>query len=382
MNCPHCGRDSDPLFKFCLHCGKELGAKKPVKKPATKVAEAPTPAPEPEPQVEATAEPALEPTPAPAPAAVEEPTVDPVVESTAPVPEVEDEVVDESAADPLEAMETTSDDPVKTPDHARCPRCRAKVPADAATCPLCGYEFGDGGAEPERQADVAAIVQAPLPGDAVGYLISVSSVDGRETTKLPLKAGVNSLGRGDDADIRFPEDDLLSPLHLQIVVDGDMAMLTEPGSRNGTYLRATEQVKLDDGSLFRIGQQLLRFESLETLPPIVTNDEEGTEILGSPAGNRTWGRLTQVVTEDQTGSCFLLTSENVFLGRERGNITFPGDRYISGTHAVITRKPDGPYLRDVGSSNGTYVKIQGGAQIAAGQYFLAGRQLFKLYLEN
>ncbi len=362
MNCPHCGRDSDPLFKFCLHCGKELGGKKPVKKPAPRV-ETPEPAPEPVLSIEE--------------------------EMTAPVPDVDDDVTPVPAATPKPASEPVATSVAAPPEPvgakaeeslARCPRCRAKVPAEAATCPLCGYEFGQGGADSARQGDLESIIQAPLPEDAVGYLISVSSVDGRETTKLPLKSGVNSLGRGEDCDIRFPEDDLLSPLHLQIIVERDSAMLTEPGSRNGSFLRATDQVKLDDGALFRIGQQLLRFEDLEKLAPVVTNQEDGTDVLGSPAGARTWGRLAQVVTEEQTGSCFLLSSENVFLGRERGNITFPGDRYISGTHAVITRKADGPYLRDVGSSNGTYVQINGGAQIVAGQYFLAGRQLFKLYL--
>jgi pSer/pThr/pTyr-binding forkhead associated (FHA) protein len=214
----------------------------------------------------------------------------------------------------------------------------------------------------------------------VGYLISVSSVDGRETTKLPLRPGVNTLGRGEDVDLRFPEDDLLSPLHLKVEVEGKAARLLEPGSRNGTFLRATEQVKLANGSLFRVGQQLLRFEDLESLENVVPDPGDGTQVLGSPAGARTWGRLAQVVSEDLAGSCFLLTSENVFLGRERGNITFPGDRYISGTHAVITRKADGPYLRDVGSSNGTYIQLHGEAEIQTGQYFLAGRQLFKLYL--
>ena len=362
MNCPHCGRDSDPLFKFCLHCGKELGGKKPAKKPAASQEAAPP----------------AEPTPAAAPP--EEPTATtPDVESTA------GEAVLAEAPDPAPAaaLEPAPAAALEAePEHARCPRCRAKVKTDAASCPLCGYEFGEGGAEPARAEDVAAIVQAPLPDDAVGYLISVSSVDGRETTKLPLRPGVNTLGRGKECDLRFPEDDLLSPLHLTVEVDGKIARLQEPGSRNGTFVRATEQVKLANGSLFRVGQQLLRFEDLESLANVVPDPGDGTQVLGSPAGARTWGRLAQVVTEELAGSCFLLTSENVFLGRERGNITFPGDRYISGTHAVITRKADGPYLRDVGSSNGTYVQLAGEADIVTGQYFLAGRQLFKLYLEK
>jgi len=222
------------------------------------------------------------------------------------------------------------------------------------------------------------------PGDdRVGYLISVSSVDGRETVKMPIRKGENTLGRA-KCDLAIQEDDLLSPVHLRNLVNDDGSILSTSESRNGAFLRMTDQVHLKHGDQFRLGQQLLRYEELGRLDSIVGSPEgeEDTQILGSPGGPKAWGRLTQVVSENLTASSFLLTSENVFLGRERGNITFPGDRYISGTHAVVTRKADGTYLRDVGSSNGTYIRLKGEVRVASGQYFLAGRQLFKLYLEK
>jgi len=263
----------------------------------------------------------------------------------------------------------------------RCPRCRAKIAADSTTCRLCGFRLGQTPAAAERGApDGGPDPQQGSPKKpGVGYLISVSSVDGRETVRVQLKAGTNTLGRG-SCDIRFPEDDLLAPQHLSLEVTEKNAQLLPDDTRNGTYLRMTDQVLLAHGDLFRIGQQLLRYEDLAEVEPLVTPHEEGTQVLGSPSGPKAWGRLTQVVGETVDGNTFLLASENVFLGRERGNITFPGDRYISGTHAVLTRKPDGTWLRDVGSSNGTYVRVPGPTPIPSGQFFLAGRQLFKLQL--
>jgi pSer/pThr/pTyr-binding forkhead associated (FHA) protein len=342
MQCPHCGRESDPLFKFCLHCGKELGGRK-APKAEPKPAE-----PKAEPKVEARPEPKPEPKPEPA----------------------------QAKAAPGSAPEAAADGA-----SVRCPRCRAKIAAGVPVCRLCGFKIGQGQGAPERAVAEPGpeTVMASTRKPGLGYLISVSSVDGRETVRVQLKAGKNTLGRG-SCDIRFPEDDLLAPQHLTLEVSEKEAQLIPEDSRNGTYLRMSDQVQVGHGNLFRIGQQLLRYEDLAEVQPLVAAKEEGTQVLGSPSGPKAWGRLTQVVGETVDGNSFLLASENVFLGRERGNITFPGDRYISGTHAVLTRKADGTWLRDVGSSNGTYVRVPGPILLPSGQFFLAGRQLFKLQL--
>ena len=341
MNCPHCGKDSDPLFHFCMHCGKEL-----MKAPARSEAR---------------------------PAAEAVKTPEPVAEKPAPAQELppEPERRPEKVARMEEKFETM-----------RCPRCRAKMKIVDEICRLCGYRIED-----EKTAETPpsqdARVETPQAEDPsrvrVGFLISVKPTETRETVKLPLYEGRNSVGRS-GCDICFPEDDLLSPVHLEVEVTGSKATFHCPNSRNGTYLRMTDQTKLKHLTLFRVGQQLLRLEELEELEPFVASLDSSTVVLGSPAGPRAWGRLTQIVTETVTGSSFLLVGENVFIGRDRGNITFPSDRYISGTHAVLSRRADGTYLRDIGSSNGTFVRMSGSWPVDNGRYFLAGRQLFKLYL--
>jgi len=262
----------------------------------------------------------------------------------------------------------------------RCARCRARIPHDARQCPMCGHLVKQ--ATPARKGDIRTARETTQFGTkrkVAGYLISVSAVDGRETVKVPIFEGKNTLGR-EQADLQFPEDDLLSPRHLSLDVEDGIATLRCLGSRNGTWVRLVEQVTLQHDDLFRIGQQLLKFEELDKVEPVVTTTEAGTEVLGSPAGQRVWGRLSQIVTETLSGSSYLLAHENVFIGRERGNITFPTDRYISGTHAVVIRKPEGSCLRDVGSSNGTFLRVKESLPLVNGQYFLAGRQLFRIQL--
>ena len=43
------------------------------------------------------------------------------------------------------------------------------------------------------------------------------------------------------------------------------------------------------------------------------------------------------------------------MGRERGEIRFLHDGYVSGSHAVLSQASGQVTLRDLGSSNGTYV---------------------------
>ncbi|MFN7133602.1 MAG: FHA domain-containing protein, partial [Myxococcales bacterium] len=66
------------------------------------------------------------------------------------------------------------------------------------------------------------------------------------------------------------------------------------------------------------------------------------------------------------------------LGREVGDITFPGDGFVSGRHAVISVRGERMTVRDVGSSNGTFFRLGGPTRLENGDQLLIGRQLLKL----
>lgn len=66
------------------------------------------------------------------------------------------------------------------------------------------------------------------------------------------------------------------------------------------------------------------------------------------------------------------------MGRERGDILFPHDGYVSGSHAVIARANNRYFLNDLGSSNGTYVRIKGPVRLAHSDLVLAGQELFRV----
>jgi pSer/pThr/pTyr-binding forkhead associated (FHA) protein len=100
-------------------------------------------------------------------------------------------------------------------------------------------------------------------------------------------------------------------------------------------------------------------------------------VLGSPNPGY-WGRLAVIVGRDQDGSAFPLFGDAVVLGRERGDILFPEDGYVSGTHARISTRDDRYFLTDLNSSNGTFLRIHGERVVDSGSFLLMGQQLFRV----
>jgi pSer/pThr/pTyr-binding forkhead associated (FHA) protein len=73
-----------------------------------------------------------------------------------------------------------------------------------------------------------------------------------------------------------------------------------------------------------------------------------------------------------------MNEEGVGIGREDGEITFPDDGYVSGSHCRIVGDEDGVFLEDLGSSNGTYMRVRKGQVIRPGSLILVGQQLFRV----
>src|SRR6185503_1188609 len=91
------------------------------------------------------------------------------------------------------------------------------------------------------------------------------------------------------------------------------------------------------------------------------------------------GRLALVIGRDSTGNAFPVPDVGVHLGRERGDVLFSEDGYVSGLHCRVARESDGNiYLPDVGSSNGTFVRLRAEQVLAPGVVLLMGQQLFRV----
>ncbi|MCA9547990.1 MAG: FHA domain-containing protein, partial [Myxococcales bacterium] len=145
------------------------------------------------------------------------------------------------------------------------------------------------------------------------------------------------------------------------------------------FLRIKAEVELFHRDMFRIGQQLLRFEEMSQVRPAVPGAGDGTTVLGSPVRGA-WGRLALVVGMQSHGSVWVLRRPEEQLGRERGEILFPEDGFVSGGHCKLLTRDGRFFLRDIGSTNGSYLRIKGEGILAQGDLLLLGQQLFKVDL--
>ncbi len=202
--------------------------------------------------------------------------------------------------------------------------------------------------------------------------------DGTDGSVLELGPETTVIGR-EGVDISFPHDDFLAKRHAEFAFREGVLHLRPLESTNGVFLQVHQEVELDSGDVFRIGQQLLCFELLSVVANKLEVDPRGQAIpLGSPMPEGAWGRLGQVIAPETMGSVYLLGGNEVYLGRERGDITFPGDGFVSGLHAQISMRNGRCFLKDLGSSNGTYLRLSKATPVKRGMLVLAGQQLFRV----
>lgn len=226
------------------------------------------------------------------------------------------------------------------------------------------------------------VTTAPAPVQRTMYMAAPSAVavprgriilirpDGTEGGAHPLHDGENLVGRGQGP--LFEGDLYLSPRHAEFVLGRDGVVVRDLRSLNGVFIKLTEEEPLESGDIIRIGQELLRFEIISPPAPL----EDGTEVAGTPNPGF-WGRLSVIVGRDVDGSAFPLFGDAIVMGRERGDILFPEDGYVSGTHARISLRDGRVYLADVGSSNGTFLRLRGERALPPGGFILMGQQLFR-----
>ncbi|MBE7485223.1 MAG: FHA domain-containing protein [Polyangiaceae bacterium] len=352
ITCPKCSKENQDHYKFCLGCGAELprgAAPKPFSPqtpPHGVAAQAPraaTPTPAAAPAPRSAAAPA--PAPAPVPVAV------PVTPAATPAPA-----------------------PAAAGDIVTCPQCGHKNPPNNRFCASCGYNVGAlSGSVPAPAA--AAAAPAAAAGGGPSVVFTALRADGTEagTYKLPDAPTVTC---GRDTGSIFAGDSYLSPRHATFTRRNNQLFVKDENSLNGVYLKIkpNEPWALAYNDIFRIGQEIVRLEELKPAAP----SPDGVERFGSPAKGYI-GRLSLVIGRDTSGNAFPIPERGVHLGRERGDILFSEDGYVSGLHCRIARGADGKmYLTDVGSSNGTFVRLGHEQQVQRGDILLMGQQLFRV----
>ncbi len=247
-----------------------------------------------------------------------------------------------------------------------CPNCETLNPVNFKFCGACGYPLAPPASKPVK----AARTEKPASVARRGKLVLVRP-DGSETEGLSLFDTDNIVGRETHPGLDL--DHSLSAKHARFYFVGDTLEVEDLKSRNGVYIRIEKDqpFALESGDDFRVGQHVIRYESIAA-----QSTPQEPALMGSPRGTAV-GRIRLVIAPNQFANAYMLSEEGLFLGRERGDVLFPDDGYISGLHCRIHPNGNGALVTDLGSSNGTYVRIKEKAAVKCGASVLLGLQLLR-----
>ena len=365
ITCSKCSKDNQDHYKFCLGCGAEL----PRDAAPKKFAAAPGTPPHGVPSVDGAQQ-----------GASQQPSAQ---QAGAPQAQArfQDEGTNLGAGDPGAPGEAP---PVI------CPQCSHPNPSTNKFCASCGFKLSKPAVAPAEQrvemqaggSPNAPPLPSGPPGPAVGELpspvaggVSLTALraDGTEAGNFHMPSTPTTIGR--DTGGIFAGDSYLSPRLATFVPKGKIAIIRDESSLNVVYkkLNRDEPVELGFGDIFRIGQEILRVEPLTPL----AKSTDGVDRLGSPAKGYI-ARIALVIGRDTTGNAYPIPEAGLHLGRERGDVLFPEDGYVSGLHCRISYQGGKLYITDLGSSNGSFVRLFKETSIGSGDVLLMGQQLFRV----
>lgn len=256
-----------------------------------------------------------------------------------------------------------------------CPDCGADCPDGVRFCVQCGTALTDDAAS-QAERSVPSIDESRLDDEIPsGIELVTIADDGTDGTAIPIRSAKTILGR--DGDARFPTDEFLNPHHARLTVEDDTLYLQDLDSLNGTYLKLEGETDIDTGDTFLMGQQVLRFESIREDLDSEKSADDGTRYMGSPAPGGDY-KILQVGVGEIIQNVYCLPEDGVVLGREKGDILFPRDKFMSGRHARVDIDGDQPMLADLDSSNGTWLKTWERVPLSQDDYIFMGQQLFRV----
>lgn len=198
--------------------------------------------------------------------------------------------------------------------------------------------------------------------------------DGDDGVSFTLAGQDHYAGRG-DCPISFPDDPFLSPIHANFAYAGNQLVVRDHDSLNGVYVRIAGKVELAAGAMILVGEQVLSVNPAaqpEDLP-----DAEGTYYSASmirPASLE----IRQNLRGGHLGWAHRTEGDVVTLGRENNDINFPDDPFISGRHAELRIAGGVLSVTDLGSRNGTFVRVHGERVLKHGDYVFLGQQLLRV----
>ncbi len=190
-----------------------------------------------------------------------------------------------------------------------------------------------------------------------------------------LGAKESWIGRA-NAEILFPDDPWVSSRHARFFYDHDDLYISDEASANGVFVRVHEPVRLAAGDHFLCGEQLFRVEMASSDDVVPAAD--GTLFYASPQRPSSF-RVVQVLEGGAEGMVFCAKDNTVHIGRVECDMNFAEDSYMSGRHAKVELAGGQAFtLSDLGSKNGSFVRVKGKHKLVSQDHIFIGKQLLRI----
>jgi len=271
-----------------------------------------------------------------------------------------------------------------------CPTCGAAMPFGHRFCFNCGTRLPDSADftptpafPPEETRVKARSPGSPKPQRSTMFFGAMQAArakltlirgDGLDGVSFTL-AGEDHFAGREDCPLLFPDDPFLSPVHANFFYRGGQLVVRDESSINGVYVRIIGSAPVNFGTWFLVGEQVLEIQSPGDEIDDATVD--GTYFFASPK-RLSHMRVVQTLRGGDTGLAFRAHGAELSIGREGNDINFPDDPFISGHHALLSWDQGRLTLSDLGSKNGTFVRIEGEQVLRHGDYVFMGQQLLRV----
>ncbi|MDI6694637.1 MAG: FHA domain-containing protein [Anaerolineales bacterium] len=246
--------------------------------------------------------------------------------------------------------------PVAKPDVGNvCPRCQTPIRSTARFCPNCGYDIGQqfaatpapvAVAAPAQQPAHAGAVSAPVTPPATTLLSDMPGTNtlivrwmGGNTQRYPITVPTLRVGRAPDNDVVINHP-AVSSHHLTLFISSGTMTVTDLKSTNGTQLNGqrippNSPQPINFGDVIRIGDLTGNWVTLG---------------LESAAG--------EALRTLSLGKLDLSNLTSITIGRDPSAYLPLNHPTVSFHHAQIYKQNANLFIKDLDSTNGTFVNGQ------------------------
>jgi len=199
--------------------------------------------------------------------------------------------------------------------------------------------------------------------ESQAYLVRVLAGNVEEE-EYPVRMNrVTMIGKK-NCDLNFPEDALMSERHASIAHSAAESsyFLRDDGGASGVFIRLKESkpCEVTPGNMIRLGKQFL--------------------VFGIDAGRY---YCEHCDAEGNVAQRYDLAEKTLVLGRMAPDITLDAsDLLLSRRHLSIALKERRLFVKDLGSANGSFLKVRSAVGLEANDQFRIGQQVFKFCLKE